>query len=233
MSAVDTRQSSWTKYSWKCARFRICVLLQVDRELLDLPEKKAGERRPGVGGAGQIGEQVAEGERAGRRRRLDDVEPLPTQIGAHLDRVAALQPRQRVGNLRHARAEVGRGVRRRPELLITGDQKRRQRVRKRAVAGIPGRLSAADAERRQLRGRRRDRAPRVADAQLVQQAVGKRALVARRERPRRGVLRASVPVVTPLPSGSGVTGMNVSAKSRQPAEDLIAIRRELMIDAGR
>ena len=40
-----------------------------------------------------------------------------------------------------------------------------------------------------------------------------------------------MPVVTPLPSGSGVTGMNSSLKSRQPAEHLIAVRGEPMIDA--
>ena len=54
------------------------VLLQVDRELLDLAEEKAGERRSGVGDAREIGEQAAEGERAGGRGRLDDVQRAPT-----------------------------------------------------------------------------------------------------------------------------------------------------------
>ena len=87
-----------------------------------------------------------------------------------LERVPALQPGERVGDLRHAGAEVGRGVRRRSELLVAADQERRQRVRETARStGMPGMPSAADAEVVELRRRAADRPPRVADAQLVQQ----------------------------------------------------------------
>ena len=75
------------------------LLLQVDRELLHLAEEEAGERRAGVRRTpGRSREQVAEGERAGRRRRLDHVEPLPAQVAPRLEGVPPLQPGQRVGD---------------------------------------------------------------------------------------------------------------------------------------
>ena len=192
MTRFETRQSSWTKYSWKWARLRICILLQVDRELLHLPEQEAGQRRPGVRRCPrQVGEQVAEGERPGRRRRLHDVQTLPSQIRPELERVASLQPGERIGNLRHARAEVGRRVRRRSELLIaarsgtsaacSGNSPSRGCRADPALADGVLASSAADAA---------DRAPRVADAQLVQQSIRERPLVAGRERPGRRVLRS-------------------------------------------
>src|SRR6185369_8583757 len=55
-------------------------LLEVDRELLHLSQQEARERRPGVRGAREIAEQVAEGERSRWRRRLQNVEALPPQI---------------------------------------------------------------------------------------------------------------------------------------------------------
>ncbi len=70
------------------------LLLQVDRELLNLAQEKARERRAGIGGAGKVGEQVAERERARRRWRLDHVEALPAQVRSHLQRMSSLQPRQ-------------------------------------------------------------------------------------------------------------------------------------------
>src|SRR5262249_41700249 len=59
-------------------------LLQVDREGLDLSEQKTRERRAGVRGSRLIAEQVAEHEVASRKRRLHDVEPLPSPIETHL-----------------------------------------------------------------------------------------------------------------------------------------------------
>ena len=124
-------------------------------------------------------------------------------------------------------------VRRRSELLIAGDQERRQRVGKLRVRRNAGQAEAADAEPASSAARAADRPPGVADAQLVEQAVRERALIARRERPRPSCpADPSVPVVTPLPSGSGVTGMKFR-ETRQPAEHLIAVAREPMIDAAR
>ena len=127
------------------------LLLEVDRELLHLSEQEARERRARVRRAREIAEQVAEGEGPGRRRRLQHIEALPPQVRTHLDRVPALQPGERVGDLGHAGAEVCRGVRRRSELLIAADEKRRQGIGKlRASHGMPGRFSADDAERAEL-----------------------------------------------------------------------------------
>ena len=94
-------------------------------------------------------------------------------------------------------------------------------------------LSAAPAADRQSHRAPLDGPPRVADAQFVQHVGRKGVLVVRRKRPRRRVLRTDghVPAgMVPLPSGKGVTG-TASAEVRQPSEHLIAVCRELVIDA--
>ena len=107
------RQSSWNEAPWKCARFRIWVLLQVDREGRDLAEQEACQRRTGVRHGRLIGEQAGEGEDTRRRRRLDDVQPLPAQVAAELNHVPTLLPAERIGKLGDAGPEVGRRVGRR------------------------------------------------------------------------------------------------------------------------
>ena len=132
------------------------------------PSRKLASGVPRVGDARQVAADRVERERAGRRRRLDDVQPLPPPIESHLERVAPFQPRQRIGDLGDARVEVRRRVRRRAELLVAADEKRRQRV-----GELRGRRDAGNAEGgsgrcRELGGGPPDGAARVADAQLVQ-----------------------------------------------------------------
>src|SRR5260221_1480136 len=98
-------------------------LLQVDRELLHLAQKKTGQRGSRVGDSGKIREEIAEHERPCRRRRLHNVETLPPEVRAHLERMPSCQPCQGIGNLRHAGAEIARGVGWRSKLLIAGDEK--------------------------------------------------------------------------------------------------------------
>jgi hypothetical protein len=73
-------------------------LLQINREQLDLPEEKAGERRARVGRRRcvrwQIGKQVAESELARWRWGLDNVEPLPAKVSANLERMSSPYPHE-------------------------------------------------------------------------------------------------------------------------------------------
>ena len=179
---------------------------------------------------GQVGEQVAEGERPRRRGRLHDVQALPAQVRAHLERVPALQPREGIGNLRDAGAEVRRRARRRSELLIPPDEKRRDRVRKPCARWNAGKAQARRRGAVQLSGRSSDRPPGVADAQLVQQAARKRPLVAGRERPGRRVLRAERARRHAAALGERRHRREVFLETGQAPEHVIAVGRDTMVE---
>ena len=201
MIRSETRQSVLDEVLLEVRAVPDFTLLQIDREQLHLTQEKARERRARVRRARKIGEQAAEGERAGRRRRLDDVEALPAQIGAHLQRVPALEPGERVGNLRDARAEVGGRVRRRSELLIAADEKRRQGVWELGGEGMPGRFRPAT---RTCSTPRRS-APRSGGCRRCEARSAcdpKGALVLDANAHAVVFCGTSVPVVTPLPSGT-------------------------------
>ena len=82
----------------------------------------------------------------------------------------------------------------------------------RAFDGMPGRPRLVDAACRSSSAAvRRDGSPRVADAQLVQRRCSRTCAGSSRRTTRTSVCCGpSVPVVTPLPSGSGVTGTKSS-----------------------
>ena len=63
------------------------------------PSRKLASGVPVLAMPGRSVKRVLKVKDAGRRRRLDDVQPFPSQIGAQLDRVPAFDPRQRVGDL--------------------------------------------------------------------------------------------------------------------------------------
>ena len=167
---------------------------------------------------------------AGGRRRLHDVQPLPSQIDAHLERVTPLQPRQRVGDLRHAGAEVGRRVQRRAELLVAGDEKVGSVFgtarSKECPAGSARRRRAA--ERRRRSGRRcagcRRRAARSA-------AVRERALIARGKRHDVVSLRPERPGgrrrCRPAAGSPGSNSSWNASGGRRPDP----VRREAMVDS--
>ena len=159
-------------------------------------------------------------------------EPLPPPVEPHLDRVAPLHPGQRVGDFRHARAEVRRGIRRRSELLVAADEERRQRIRKLRRRGNARECSA---RRRPTWPAARRSAPtvrlRLPDAQLVQDAAGKRVLVVRGERPRRRVLRTQRAGGHAAALGERRHRDEAVAEIREAAEQLIAVRRKPVIDA--
>ena len=113
-----TFQSSWTKYSWKCARSWICVCWRSIEKSCTCPSRKLASWMPVVVFPGRSLPSVDEREGAGRRRRLKHVQSLPAIVEPHLQRVASLQPGERVGDFRHAGVEVGRGIGRRAELLV-------------------------------------------------------------------------------------------------------------------
>jgi hypothetical protein len=54
------------KILFKVGAIAYLILLQIDRELLDLPQQETRERRPRVCDAGQVGEKIAECEGPGR-----------------------------------------------------------------------------------------------------------------------------------------------------------------------
>ncbi len=123
------------------------LLLQIDRELLDLPEQKARERRACIGVPGRsvkrllkVNEPVGDGGWTTFRRSQRRSAP-------HLHRVASLQPRQRIGDLRHARcrspwpcsAAIRAAGSRRSETSAACSENC-------AVDGMPGRPRTSDAE---------------------------------------------------------------------------------------
>ena len=187
------RQSSWNEVLLEVRAVPDLLLLQVDREQLHLPQQKAGERRARVRGSRQIAEQVGERERPRRRGRLHDVQPLPPQVAAHLESVPALQPGERVGNLRHAGSEIRGRADRRAQLRVAGDGERRQRVRKLGVGRNAGQPQDGRCRAAQLCGVPVNGAPGVAESKLVEHVARERALIAGGKRRRRGVLRPEGP----------------------------------------
>ena len=206
-------------------------VLQIDGERLDLSEQEAGQRRAAVGRPWQIAPQLVERERAGRRRRLNHVQPLPPPVESCLDRVAPLHPRQRVRHLRDAGVEVRRRVDRRSEDLIAGDRERRQRIRKLRRRGNAWNVQRRARRRGQLRGGPMHGAPRVANPQLVEQVVRERVLIVGGKRPRRGVLRTECAGRGPAPFRQRRHRLEVAAEVREAAEDAVIPGRELMIEA--
>src|SRR4029453_3824379 len=71
------------------------VGLQIDRKALHLAEEEARELRAGIRHAGEIASQRGECERPGRRRRLNDVEPLPPPVEPRLEGMTSTHPGQR------------------------------------------------------------------------------------------------------------------------------------------
>ncbi len=100
-----------------------------------------------------------------------------------------------------------------------------------AFDGMPGRPRLDDGGPSRSAALRPTARLRVADAQLVEQPVRERALIARRERPGGRVLRPErADRHDAAAIGQRRHRDEVLVESRQPAEDLIAVRRKLMID---
>ena len=205
-------------------------VLQVDREVLDLPQEEARERRPGAGHAGQIAADGVEGEGTCRRRRLDDVQSLPAPVEPHLQRVAAFHPGERVGDLGHARAEVGCRVGWRPELLVAADQERGHRVRKLGRGGNTGNPERGSGRRPERRGITPNRASRVAKPEFVEHVRREGPLVVRRKRPRVRVLRPERARRDAAAVGKRRHRGEAVPEVRQATKHLVAIRGELVVD---
>jgi hypothetical protein len=198
------------------------VLLQVNRELLFLPEQKAGERRACIRRAREIRQQIAEREHAGRRGGLQYVEALPSQIGARFDGVPPLQPRQCIREFCHAGAEVARRISWRSELLIAGDEKRRERVLKVRGRGDSIETQAGRSVAWESNGGARDGSSGVADPQLVQHVARQGALVVGGEGPGRRVLRTQRARCQPAPIRQGRHRDERFLKPCEPPKHLIA-----------
>ena len=118
------------------------------------PSRKLANALPVFATPGQIAADGGEGKRSRRPWRLDHVEPLPSPVEPHLHGVAALQPGQRIGDLRDAGAEVRGRVARRSELLVAVRREGRHRVGKLRI-----RRDAGNVERGSRSRRQRHRAP--------------------------------------------------------------------------
>src|SRR5204863_138979 len=108
-----------------CGRNRVERAL---RNRLQEREGGRGERRGGIRDIRQVAAERVEGKRSRGRRRLDDIEPLPSPVEAGFQRVPALQQYHRIGDFGDAGVEVRRRVQRRANLLVTADGEGGQRV---------------------------------------------------------------------------------------------------------
>ena len=167
---------------------------------------------------------------SGWRRRLNDIQPFPPQICAHLDRVSTSEPRQRIANLGHAGSEVRRRALWRPNLLIPADEecrkrRREPRARRNTRKTQARRWSAAEANRRSIH-----RSSRVAHTKLVHDIVRKHSLIIRGKRLGPRVLRTQRPGCHTASLGKRRHRDEFLSKSSQATKSLIAMAGEVMID---
>ena len=196
-----------------------------------MPEQEARDRRSCIRDAGKIREEAAESERAGWRWWLDDVQTLPAEVGTEFHRVPALQPRQRIGNLRHAGAEVGGCVRRRTELLVAGNQKARKRIRKTGRRWNAGNVKNLRRRAAQLGREPGDGPSRIADPKLVDEGGRDRPLVTGCKRPRRRVLRSERAGGDAASFRQRCYRNERFAKARQATEHVVPVGGESVIDS--
>ena len=145
-----------------------------------------------------------------------------------------LLPAERIGELGDAGPEVGRRVGRRADLPVdTAERERRQRVGKTGALRDAWQADALRRRRRQARRRSGDGAARVAEAHFVEGARPVGRPVARRQRPRGRVLRPQDAAGDTAPIRIRRHRDELLGKARQPCEDGVAARAEMVIAAQR
>ena len=77
-------------------------VLEIDGEILDLPQQEAGQGQAGPRLPGEVAPLAREPEEAGGGGGLDDVQALVAEVHPRLEGVPAPLPRHRVHELRHA-----------------------------------------------------------------------------------------------------------------------------------
>src|SRR5678815_213224 len=138
--------------------------------------------------------------------------------------------RDRISDLRDARAEVRSGAHGRAELLIATDEECRQRVRKLRVARDTWEPEVAERRAAQCRRRAPDRPAGIADAQFIEHSRRNRALVIGGERVGRRVLWAKRTRRDAAAIRERRDWDEVFVETGQAREHLIAIRWKAMID---